>query len=166
VRKNLYNYTGSVPEFDTLRSDNNVVYRYSNNRESVLYDLRCSTEVRDTTGSLITIKRTIDTLSLNDTLLADLVYYFTDYVGMADGQRDTWFGENIGIVKEAYFRSAPTLTYAKINGRVVINAENTPIRLSQRKAAMASHKIAGRFDFLGRKVVNIKKSNYRITLSR
>jgi hypothetical protein len=169
VRRNLYHYTGSIPEFDTLRSDNNVVYRYSNNRESVMYDLRCSTEVRDTVNLAITVKYPIDTLSLNDTLLADLVFYFTDYVGMADGQRDTWFGENIGIVKEAYFRSAPTLTYAKINGRVVINAENTPIRYSQKKADVASHKIAGRFDFLGRKVVNIQKSKLpgsMITLSR
>jgi hypothetical protein len=158
VRRNLYNYTGSIPEFDTLRSDNNIVYQYSDNQESVMYDLRCSTEVRDTVGSKIMVKWPVDTLTLGDTVVADLVYYFTDYVGMADGQMSTWFGENIGIVKEAYFRSAPSLTYAKINGRVVFNTENTPIRFSQKKPAVTSHTITGRFDFLGRKVANIQKN--------
>ena len=158
VRSNLYNYQGSVPEFDTLRSDNNVVYKYSSIGESVLYDLRCSTEVRDTVNLAITVKYPIDSFTLGDTVLTHLTFYFTDHVGYADVERNTWFGDNIGIVQEAYFRSVPTLTYAKINGRVVINTENTPVRFTPKKAVAAGHKIAGRFDFLGRKAGNLPKS--------
>jgi hypothetical protein len=156
VKKSAYYM--SEPYFDTLRNDNNVVYAYSNNHESVLCDLRCSTEVRDTVESMITFKWPIDTLTLGDTMLSHLVYYLTDYVGMADGQRATWYANNIGIIQEAYFRAQPTLTYAYINGRTVITAKNAAIRFFPKRAGIARHKTAGIFDFLGRKIGNIPKS--------
>ena len=156
VKKSAYYM--SEPYFDTLRNEDNVVYTYSGNVESVLYDLRCSTEVRDTVESRITIKWPVDTLTLGDTVLTRLVYYFTDYVGMADGQRATWYAGNIGIIKEAYFRAQPTLTYAYINGRIVFDTKNTAIRFFPKRADIARHKTAGTFDFLGRKIGNIPHS--------